>query len=98
MCTTSLLATIQIDSAMPPVRVFKRKTFARSFVSAAANVKTDSPVADARPSATPNSVLATWQFASAILISVRLVEQISSTSLKSHARTSAFNEDYVSLD
>lgn len=60
MCTISHLAIIQVASAIIPVPAFRRRIFAKSSVSVAANARIDFPVVDVRLSATRNNARVTW--------------------------------------
>lgn len=56
MCTISHHAIIPVDSATTRVPAYRHRISARSSVSAVASARIDSPVADAKPSATRNNV------------------------------------------
>lgn len=79
------------------VHAYKRKTFAKSFVTVAAIVRIDFRVVVARLNVIPNNVLAIWLYVNVILIFVKLVERINLNWRKSRAKMFVYREDYVSI-
>jgi hypothetical protein len=77
MFITTYHAIIRVSHATKSAFVSNPTTFVKSTATVRPTASNDFRAVDAKPSATPNCVLATWRFVNVIQISVKHVEPVS---------------------